>query len=104
MRPNLVEHVIESPVSNEIKKISVDKPLLPLKKTIKKTIISPPKPRSVINQQINSFVLNILAVLFIGLCFFCLYYRKRHKEKNKLKHEENILLLEQDINKYNISK
>ena len=100
MRPNLVEHVNESPVSNEIKKISVDKPLLPLKKTI----ISPPKPRSVINRQINSFVLNILAVLFIGLCFFCLYNIKRHKEKNKLKHEENILLLEQDINKYNISK
>ena len=100
MRPNLVEHVIESPVSNEIKRISVDKPLLPLKKTIK----SISKPPSVINQQINSFVLNILAVLFIGLCFFCLYYRKRHKEKNKLKHEENILLLEQDINKYNLSK
>ena len=102
MRPNLVEHVIESPVSNEIKKISVDKPLLPLKKTIK----SPPKPPSVINRQINSFVLNILAVIFIGLCFFCLYYRKRHKEKNKLKHEENILLLEQGINKYkyNVSK
>ena len=98
MRPNLVEHVIESPISNEITKISVDELLLPLKKTIK----SPPKHRSVINQQINSFVLNILAVIFIGLCFFCLYYRKRHKEKNKLKHEENILLLEKDIN--NLSK
>jgi len=35
---------------------------------------------------------------------FCLYYRKRHKGKNKLQHEENILLLEQDINKYNLSK
>ena len=100
MRPNLVEHVIESPVSNEIKRISVDKPLLPLKKTIK----SISKPPSVINQQINSFVLNILAVIFVGLCLFCLYYRKRHKEKNKLQHEENILLLEQDINKYNLSK
>ena len=100
MRPNLVEHVNGSPVLNEIKKISVDKPLLPSKKTIK----SPPKPRSIINRQINSFVLNILAVIFIGLCFFCLYYRKRHKEINKLQHEENILLLEKDINKYNLSK
>lgn len=100
MRPKLVEHVIDTPVLTDIKKISVDKPSVILKETIK----SPPKSQSVINRQINSFVLNILAILFIGVCFFCLYYRKVHKEKHKLQHEEKIRLLEEDINRYNLSK
>ena len=100
MRPKLVEHVIESAVTKEIKSIRVSKPPPLIKKT-------PPPPRKspvVINHQINSFVLNILAVSFIGICLFCLYYRKKNKEDNKVRHEDDILSLERNIHKYNLSK
>ena len=106
LKPQLVEHIIDKPIyplpniTPEIKKIKIKPPLKPISKPKLLINVEPIKSEKVIKTQINSFILNILGVICIGVVCALLYYRMKNKSGTKEEHIQNIVMLNNNIHKF----
>ena len=105
LQPKLVEHINKDIVIPEVKNIVIKAPIIkptPKPKPISKPIVKPLSKQQIdmIKTQSNGFLLNILGIICLGLFVFFLYYRMKHKSKNKEIYEKQILMLNQGIQKF----
>ena len=107
LKPQLVEHIIDNPISPlpnitpEIKKIKImSLPPKPISKPKLPIHVEPIKSEKVIETQINGFILNLLGIICIGIVCSLLYYRMKNKSGTKEEHIQNIVMLNNNIHKF----
>jgi len=102
LKPNLVEHIIDKPISPlpEIKNIKIKQPPKPISKPKLPINVVPVKSAEAIKTQINGFILNLLGIICIGIVCVLLYYRMKNKSENKAEHIQNIVMLNNNIHKF----
>ena len=106
LKPQLVEHIIDKPISPlpnitpEIKKIKIKPSLKPISKPKLPIHVEPIRSEEVIKTQINGFILNILGLICIGIVCSLLYYRMKNKSGAKEEHIQNIVMLNNNIHKF----